>query len=132
MVKRPFAPSLDRIDSTRGYVVGNVQFVCTAANFAKGQWGLDVLRRIARGVVATERTLEREWYSSRALRLVEATQMRIGLSGRAGQRQDRIIAGLKASLSKGPSGEKGAAKRARQSRKAKISKTTGAVEHSEF
>lgn len=33
---RPMAaPSLDRIDNNRGYVMGNVQFVCTAINRMK-------------------------------------------------------------------------------------------------
>lgn len=31
----PAAASLDRIDSTKGYVKGNVQFVCRAINLAK-------------------------------------------------------------------------------------------------
>jgi hypothetical protein len=31
-VKRPFAPSLDRIDHRKGYVAGNVRFVSVAAN----------------------------------------------------------------------------------------------------
>lgn len=32
-----YTASLDRIDSTRGYVKGNIQFISIAANFAKGQ-----------------------------------------------------------------------------------------------
>lgn len=31
----PYQASLDRIDSSRGYVKGNVEFVCLAVNFAK-------------------------------------------------------------------------------------------------
>lgn len=32
---RPFSPSIDRIDSSKGYVENNVQLVCTMYNFAK-------------------------------------------------------------------------------------------------
>lgn len=43
----PWAPSLDRIDSKRGYVPGNVRVVCSSVNVAMGQWGERVLRRIS-------------------------------------------------------------------------------------
>lgn len=33
--KDPFAPSLDRIDSSKGYTQDNVQLVCTIYNIAK-------------------------------------------------------------------------------------------------
>lgn len=32
--RRPYAPSLDRIDRTRGYEPDNVRLVCAVANFA--------------------------------------------------------------------------------------------------
>lgn len=116
-VKEPFAPSLDRIDSSRGYVEGNVQIVCSAANFAKGQWGLDVLRRVARGVVAAERTQERAWYASRRSQLKKAEAALAGLTGAEGERQKRVVAGIRASMTKGPAGEAGAGRRASQARK---------------
>lgn len=34
----PFSASLDRIDSSKGYVQGNVEFVCLAANYAKNKF----------------------------------------------------------------------------------------------
>lgn len=34
----PWKPSLDRIDNSRGYIKGNVRFVCVAANIAKQTW----------------------------------------------------------------------------------------------
>lgn len=37
--KRPFAPSLDRIDSTKGYTKDNVRFVCIIVNFALSEFG---------------------------------------------------------------------------------------------
>lgn len=45
--RRPFAPSVDRIDSTKGYTVDNCRLVCYAVNLAMGEWGDDVVRRIA-------------------------------------------------------------------------------------
>lgn len=36
---RPFfAGSLDRIDSSQGYVVGNIQFICVGLNYMKNSW----------------------------------------------------------------------------------------------
>jgi hypothetical protein len=40
-------PSLDRIDSTKGYTISNVRIVCWAMNCAMGTWGEAVLRQIA-------------------------------------------------------------------------------------
>lgn len=51
---RPYRPSLDRIDSALGYTVGNCRLVCLAVNVALGQWGDEVLKRIARGIVFGE------------------------------------------------------------------------------
>lgn len=31
----PYQASLDRIDSSKGYIEGNVEFVCLAVNYAK-------------------------------------------------------------------------------------------------
>lgn len=39
----PWAPSIDRKDSTKGYTFDNVQLVCVAYNVAKGEWTEDVL-----------------------------------------------------------------------------------------
>jgi hypothetical protein len=38
--RRPYAPSLDRIDPRRGYEPDNVRPVCAVANFAMNAWGL--------------------------------------------------------------------------------------------
>ena len=37
--KRPFAPSLDRIDCKSGYIIGNVRVVCVIVNFALCEFG---------------------------------------------------------------------------------------------
>lgn len=49
--RRPFTPSIDRIDRQRGYVLSNVRLVACAANTAMNEWGLDVLLRVARATV---------------------------------------------------------------------------------
>lgn len=51
--RRPYAPSLDRIDATQGYVPGNVRIVCVAANYAMNEWGEKVLAQVASGYVRT-------------------------------------------------------------------------------
>ena len=55
--RRPFAPSLDRIDSIGGYTRDNVRLVCQAVNFALNAFGEDVFRQIAKATAAFERTI---------------------------------------------------------------------------
>src|SRR5829696_9123157 len=55
-VKRPFAPSLERIDCSGGYTRLNVRLVCTAVNFGLGQWGDEVFRTIAEATVRHRRS----------------------------------------------------------------------------
>jgi hypothetical protein len=43
----PYAPSLDRIDSARGYEIDNIRWVCVAVNFMMNQWGDEVFRSFA-------------------------------------------------------------------------------------
>lgn len=45
--RRPFAPSLDRIDSRGGYTRENVRLVCQVVNFALNAYGEDIFREIA-------------------------------------------------------------------------------------
>lgn len=40
--RRPFAPSIDRIDSSIGYTFSNVRIVCCCVNAALNEWGDDV------------------------------------------------------------------------------------------
>lgn len=42
--RAPFAPSIDRIDNSRGYTADNVRLVCQIANLAMNVWGDAVLR----------------------------------------------------------------------------------------
>lgn len=48
--RRPFAASIDRIDSKKGYELDNCRLVCIAVNLAMNVWGEDVLYRIAEGL----------------------------------------------------------------------------------
>jgi len=51
--RAPFAPSLDRIDSSLGYTASNTRLVCVAVNWALSDWGAEVFETIATGYVAT-------------------------------------------------------------------------------
>jgi len=115
-VKYPFAPSLDRITPAKSYISGNVRLVCTAANFARNEWGDDVLRQIAHGIVATERTQEREWYRNHRLKIRRAERATKGMTGEGLKRQKRVVAGLKATLEKGPARLRGAGSKAKNTK----------------
>jgi hypothetical protein len=49
-IRRPFAPSIDRVDASKPYTKDNTRVVCTSVNLAMNQWGDGVLYRIARGL----------------------------------------------------------------------------------
>lgn len=48
--RRPWAPSVDRVDNAKGYSMENCRIVCGSVNIALHQWGLQVLLRIANGL----------------------------------------------------------------------------------
>ena len=45
----PWKPSVDRIDSSKGYVRGNVQVVCLIYNLCKHRWSDSVVAQFRRG-----------------------------------------------------------------------------------
>jgi hypothetical protein len=49
--RRPFAPSLDRIDSRQAYSRRNCRLILQAVNFALNAWGDDVFFAIAEGAI---------------------------------------------------------------------------------
>lgn len=44
---RKTAPSLDRIDNTRGYIKGNVRVISNRANVMKGDMSLEDIERLS-------------------------------------------------------------------------------------
>ena len=48
--RNPWSPSLDRIDSKKGYTPDNVRIVLCAVNAAMNEWGEDVFRLIAKSI----------------------------------------------------------------------------------
>jgi hypothetical protein len=57
--QRPFAPSLDRIDSTKSYTRENVRIVVQVANFAMNAWGLPPVHRLVPHAENGDSTAER-------------------------------------------------------------------------
>lgn len=49
--RTPNRASLDRIDSTKGYTHGNIQYVSLIAQYAKNSWNEDVLFEFANAVI---------------------------------------------------------------------------------
>ena len=43
----PWAPSLDRLDNSKGYTLDNVRLVCWAFNLARGVWPDEVFHKLA-------------------------------------------------------------------------------------
>lgn len=50
--RHPQQPSIDRIDSSRGYEADNLRMVCLAVNYCMSHWGERVFYAIASAVVA--------------------------------------------------------------------------------
>lgn len=50
--RRPWVPSLDRIDASKGYTTQNTRLICCAMNFALNSWGEEIFERIAREFLA--------------------------------------------------------------------------------
>jgi hypothetical protein len=48
----PFCPSIDRIDSGKGYTIDNIRLVIWAINWAIGEWGEDCYREVAEAYLA--------------------------------------------------------------------------------
>lgn len=56
--RRPFAPSIDRVDSTIGYIKDNVRLVCTVVNISLNEFGEEVFRKMCEAYL--ENTLCRQ------------------------------------------------------------------------
>lgn len=55
--RRPWVPSVDRIDSHLPYVKGNCRLVCSSVNIAMNEWGAEIFERLVFGYCHT--TLKR-------------------------------------------------------------------------
>lgn len=47
----PYAPSIDRIDSNKGYTKDNVRLVCVAVNYALNEFGEEIFEKICRAYI---------------------------------------------------------------------------------
>lgn len=47
---RPWIPSIDRLDNSKGYVAGNCRVVCAYVNIAINAFGIDAFKRITRSI----------------------------------------------------------------------------------
>jgi len=56
----PWRPSLDRIDSSKGYTPENTRVVCWAYNMACGHWDDEVIAKWAKGLVSKQSELANE------------------------------------------------------------------------
>ena len=55
--RNPYGPSLDRIESSKGYSLGNCRIVSVAVNLAMNEWGEDVLKVISEAYVVANSDL---------------------------------------------------------------------------
>jgi hypothetical protein len=54
--KHPMQPSIDRIDSSRGYELDNVRMVALAVNYCMSHWGEAVFLQVAAGTLSRHLT----------------------------------------------------------------------------
>ena len=114
LVKRPYRASIDRIDPCLPYLEGNMRLVCTAVNFGMGQWGDEVLRRIANGMTARRDTPEARtiWFAERYEAIGRLVlELETAAPDRAAAIR-RSIASLRRAVTLGPEGLTKAATRA--------------------
>lgn len=53
--KRPFGPTIDRIDNSKGYTIDNVQIVCNIYNYAKNQFTHDDVIKFATALLEQQK-----------------------------------------------------------------------------
>lgn len=78
--KRPWAPSIDRIDSAGGYITGNIRLVCVAVNIARQDFPDSVLHKIAAGISNMAKQQQKERPKIKDLRTTTAPHIGINIS----------------------------------------------------
>jgi hypothetical protein len=124
LVRHPYAPSLDRIECSKGYTASNTRLVCVAVNFGMNEWGEDVYRELAKaavehGKVADLARSNHDW-TQKQKAIIQEAQLRVANADGADKvHLTRVLAGHKATLKKGREGLSLAAKKANDNRKLK-------------
>ena len=126
LVKRPFAPSIDRIIPGGAYTLKNIRLVCVCANFSMNEWGLETLLRLARAVVdrhskeVIEAKLVALWRARLEGRIDEALVAGARMNTEQAKAYGRRIAGLRRALTMSPEGLQLAAARARATARGRL------------
>jgi hypothetical protein len=115
--RRPYAPSLDRIDRSRGYEPDNVRLVTAVANFAMNAWGLEPVLDLARAMALkyaeeAKYPADRAWLARQDARIAEAERETAQLVGEVQKQARRHIAALKRARTLGPAGLRAAGEKA--------------------
>ena len=115
--RKPYAPSLDRIDRSRGYEPDNVRLVTAVANFAMNAWGRDPVLDLARAMAKKyaeelEDPADQAWLARQDAKIAEAERQAALLTGEAQKQVQRRIAALKRARTLGPAGAAAAAEKA--------------------
>ena len=119
LVKRPFAPSIDRVIAGGKYIESNVRIVCVCAYFSMNEWGIDTLVQLADAVVDFHRsTVIRDklvalWRARQEGRIAEAVTAAERMPPGGAKAYRRRIAGLRRALTLSPEGLRAAARAAR-------------------
>ena len=126
-VKHPFAPSIDRKLSGRGYTEDNVRLVCTAANFGMGQWGDELFIRLADAAAQRARrdqtdpdpAADADWHDRQQTRIQAVEAVRDKLPATEQARLQAHLASLRRALTMGPERLRAAAAKASGTRRTK-------------
>jgi hypothetical protein len=68
--RRPFAPSLDRIDRRYGYDLANCRLVCVAINIALNEWGEGTFMVLASAYLERNRPVDKHRRGTPGARLI--------------------------------------------------------------
>ena len=129
IVRHPFEPSLDRINCAEGYSASNTRLVCVAVNFGMNEWGEEVYRELARAAVTHGKVADLEhsnqgWIQQQQAMIQELEHRLVNGDCADQPHLEHVLAGHKATVTKGREALSLAARKAIANRKAKPSATT--------